>query len=400
MHSPEMTTADRWTLAFYGGGALSALVGQVWAAILHIPFPDDFPVWARAVIVAPAVAVIEVGGVAMAARGDLRRQLGETALGYRILSAAVALFAVLFNWFGHQDSIWLAFFFAGFSALAYGVWLLQSGDRRRDALRGKDKLADTAPVYGMWQTLREPLITRRARAIALESGVGLYESLRLARDERRRELRRKAISAAVEAIIRTSQKDPKRAQIAVTTYDMERLADEIEARTDYAGWADVIGQSLVPAGVKMASPELPAATAPEAGPEPLEEKPVSSPPAQSRHPLTSQAVAKMAAKNPDWKPTQIAAKLGMSESTVRRHLNTIRAAEMPPVTVAPMDVAAGLTVDGQTLDEVLADIREGRREPLTIGQIGALFGADEAWAGEQIRPYILQGRSLPVLTGA
>lgn len=358
MHSPELTSADRWTLAFYGGGAISALVGQVWAAADHIPFPDAMPVWARALVVAPAVAIIEIGGVAMAARGDLRRRLGESALGYRLLSAGVALFAVAFNWFGHQDNLWVAFFFSLFSALAYGVWLLQSGDRRRDALRGTDKMADTAPVYGVWQSLHEPAITRRARAIALETGVGLYESLRLARDERRRELRRRAISGAVEAIIRASQKDPKRAQIAVTTYDMERLADEIEARTDYAGWADVIGQSLAPAGVKMADAVTAETAAVEADAEPMPERPVSSPPAPVRHPLTKQSVAKMAARSPRPSAVEIAAKLKMSESTVRRYLKQIDEDAAANVTASGPVSAQPMTDADRELANVLGDIFE------------------------------------------
>lgn len=397
----QLTTADRWTYAFYGGGALAALVGQVWAAADHMPFPDTVPVWARALIVAPAVAVIEVGGVAMAARGDLRRQLGETALGYRLLSAAVALFAVGFNWFGHQADPWLAAFFAGFSALAYAVWLLQSGDRRRDALRGTEKVADTAPSYGLAQWAREYGITRRARAIALESGVGLYESLRLAREERRREERRKAISGAVEAIIRESQPDKKRAAIATTTYDMEALADRIEARADYDGWADLISASLVPAGAVPTAATAPEQPADEPVVEPLPDKPVSSPPSPPKHPLTAKEVAKVAAKNPTWKPRQIAAKTGLGETTVRRYLAQIKAAESTDTATAPTSAdGAAFTVDGQTLHEVLADIREGRRSPLTLRQIGELFGADEAWASEQMRPYILTGGSLPVLTSA
>lgn len=327
----QLNTADRWTYAFYGGGALAALVGQVWAAVEHMPFPDTVPVWLRVLIVAPAVAVIEVGGVAMAARGDLRRQLGETALGYRVLSACVAAFAVLFNWFGHQADLWLAAFFSGFSALAYAVWLLQSGDRRRDALRGTDKLAETAPVYGLIQWLREPVLTRRARAIALETGVGLYESLRLAKEERRRDERRRAISAAVAAIIRESQPDKRRAEIATTTYDMEALADRIEARADYDGWADLISASLVPVGATPTAATPPEEPADEPVVEVLPEKPVSSPPSPPKHPLTADAVAKVVARHPSWTPRQVAAKLNIGETTARRYMAQLRAAETPAV---------------------------------------------------------------------
>ena len=57
--------------------------------------------------------------------------------------------------------------FAGFSALAYVVWLLHSGDRRRDALRERNKLAKIAPVYGFWQWISEPRLTARATSFIL-----------------------------------------------------------------------------------------------------------------------------------------------------------------------------------------------------------------------------------------
>jgi hypothetical protein len=240
------TAADRWTYAFYGAGALSALVGQVWAAASHVPFPPTVPIWARWVIVTPAVAVIEIGGVAMTARADLRRRLGENAYGYRVLSAAVACFAVAFNWIGHDPGSWLAFWFAGFSSMAYVVWLFHSGDRRRDALRGADKLAQVAPAYGIWQWMREPQLTRRARSLAVEFGYGPHKSLREARRQVRDEARRAALAKHVETRIRARHKDAVRAEIAATTYDMDALAAAIESRADYPGWAAVIGADLAP----------------------------------------------------------------------------------------------------------------------------------------------------------
>jgi hypothetical protein len=51
------------------------------------------------------VAALELGGIALAARADFRRRLGETALATRVLSAAVAGFAVVFNWIGHPDRL-------------------------------------------------------------------------------------------------------------------------------------------------------------------------------------------------------------------------------------------------------------------------------------------------------
>ncbi|GAA1395098.1 ArsR family transcriptional regulator [Catellatospora coxensis] len=181
------------------------------------------------------------------------------------------------------------------------------------------------------------------------------------------------------------------------TEEMATEAYEQMARIERV--VEMTAPGYVPA--KMTPPSAPEEPADEVEEEPLSERPVSGPPATSRHPLTTQAVAKVAARNPSWKPAQIAAKVGMSESTVRRHLNAIRAAETPATVAAPAEHDAAVsTADGQTLLEVLADITAGRREPLTFAQIGELFGEDETWAMEHIRPHVMQGGSFQVLTSA
>src|SRR5262245_3440141 len=81
--------------AFYTTVALIALVGQSLAARDWLHWPLLFAV--------PAVAALELGGIALSALADVRRRLGERALAARLLSAAVALFAVAFNWIGHHD---------------------------------------------------------------------------------------------------------------------------------------------------------------------------------------------------------------------------------------------------------------------------------------------------------
>ncbi|WP_327007613.1 hypothetical protein OHA72_10275 [Dactylosporangium sp. NBC_01737] len=143
---------------FYLVVLLVALTGQVSGAViaLHIPL-----LWAI-----PAVGALELGGIVVLANADVRRRLGEHAIGSRILSAAIAVGAVAFNWLAHQDHL-LGGFFAGMSALGYLVWLTHAENSRRDRLRALGDLPPTTPAYellGHW--LRHPWLTRRARSLA------------------------------------------------------------------------------------------------------------------------------------------------------------------------------------------------------------------------------------------
>src|SRR5689334_22823942 len=92
--------------AFYATVALIALAGPRIAAHEWLGWPLVFAV--------PAVAALELGGIALAAQSDVRRRLGERAVAARVLSAAVAVFAVVFNWIGHTDHM-QGGFFAGMS---------------------------------------------------------------------------------------------------------------------------------------------------------------------------------------------------------------------------------------------------------------------------------------------
>jgi hypothetical protein len=250
----DTTSADRIALGFYGIAAVAALVGQTWAALdaLTKQMPTGWALVAIAIPVAMAAGVIELGGVATSALADLRQRKGERAIVLRLLSALVAAWAIGFNAYGHRASLPLAVGFAGFSAFAYVFWLAHSATRRRDALVKAGKLADTPPRYGFVQWVKEPALTRRARQLALENGLTIWASLAAAREEKRTADTRRAIGGTVEKIIRRSQKDPLLADIAVTTYDLDQLARLIEERADYAGWADEIGASLLPAGRRAA----------------------------------------------------------------------------------------------------------------------------------------------------
>lgn len=231
-----LTGADKVAYAFYATAATAALVGQVWAGVTHIPWPDEgFSPFLKIALVTPAVAVIELGGVATAALADLRRRKGEQAYAYRAMSLFAAIVALVFNVVGHwrPEERFLAFGFGGLSAFAYVLWLIHSSARRRDALRKAGQMATTGPVYGVVQWVREPKVTWSARAIALEHGLGLYESIRAARVQRRNNARRDAIAGTVAEYIRSEHQDERLAKIAETTYDADRLAGMLEDRINY-----------------------------------------------------------------------------------------------------------------------------------------------------------------------
>ncbi|MEI8407633.1 MULTISPECIES: hypothetical protein [unclassified Kribbella] len=254
-----LTGADKVAYAFYATAAAAALVGQVWAGVTHIPWPETgFSPFLKIALVTPAVAVLELGGVATAALADLRRRKGEQAYAYRAMSFFAALVAVVFNVVGHwrPEERFLAFGFGGLSAFAYVLWLIHSSARRRDALRRAGQMRETGPVYGVIQWAREPRVTWLARSLAIEHGYGLYESLRAAQHQIRNKSRREAIAGTVAEYIRSEHQDERLAKIAETTYDPDRLAGMLEERINY----EVITNKLT----KAISPP----------PEPAEDRPV------------------------------------------------------------------------------------------------------------------------------
>jgi hypothetical protein len=216
-----------------------------------------------------AVAAVELGGVALAMHADRRRQLGESAIPARILSAAVAVAAVVVNYTGHSDVQWQAWFFAGMSALGYTVWLIDSAARRRDALRATGDLPPAPPAYGFFAWSRHPWITRRARGLAMVNAeartaqarrlavpgapveplipaLTALASLARARDSVRADRRSQAISAALRTRI-ADHVDPTMAKIAVNTFDLDEIATRLAAGADYDGLTGILAAELVPA---------------------------------------------------------------------------------------------------------------------------------------------------------
>src|SRR5690606_25100362 len=124
------------------------------------------------------------------------------------------------------------------------LWLLHSGARRRDALRAAGHLDDTAPVYGWWRRLRHPVWCARAAELARSEGLGLHESLAEALRRMRAEKRRPAIARAVANVVRADHADPLMAEIASATLDLDRIAEVLERRADYDGWADRLAAAV------------------------------------------------------------------------------------------------------------------------------------------------------------
>lgn len=155
---------------FYIGLLITALYGSATAAThwAHLPF----------LVVLGPIALLEVGGVYLSAMADERRKLGEGAIAARAMSAAFAVSAALLNWFGHQaDGVKLAGFFAGISIGGYGVWLIRSGQRRRDQLRAEGRLPAAPPSYGA-RWFSSPFVTWQARQLAKANpSMGLYDSI-------------------------------------------------------------------------------------------------------------------------------------------------------------------------------------------------------------------------------
>jgi hypothetical protein len=260
---------------FYVVVLIVAMAGQVTGAVeaLHIPL----------VAAVPAVAALELGGIVVLANADVRRRLGERAIASRLLSVAIAAWAVAFNWLAHSNHL-LGGFYAGMSALGYAVWLMHTENQRRDRLRAKGDLPPTTPAYEVWSHwLRHPLLTMRAKSLAKENPrLGLYASIAAARAEVRRERRTAAISKVLHRKIRAAV-DPTTADIAVQVYDLDEIAGRLAEGADYTGLTALIAVDLTPARLGIATPAQPEPD-PEPDPEPVQALAVETPAALTAGP--------------------------------------------------------------------------------------------------------------------
>ncbi|GIF16860.1 hypothetical protein [Actinoplanes teichomyceticus] len=278
----------RWAYSFYAVAATGAVIGQTWVALDHLPWPPAVPLVLRVLAVLPFALCLELLAMALAAMADERMRLGERAYGLRAFSAVVAVVAVGIQVAGHWPDYYWSSVFGVLSGSAYALWMLHAAARRRDALRAAGKLADTAPDYGLWRRVRHPIWTARAAELAREGRrdpgtgawrpLGLYESLRAAELAIGDEKRRPAVARAVEHVVRADQRDPRMAEIAVRTLDLDRLAAELAARVDYHAWADRVAPAITaPAPLRADSDANSHAELPRADDEAVPEQPQQPP---------------------------------------------------------------------------------------------------------------------------
>jgi hypothetical protein len=326
---------------FYGAVALIALAGATGAAMRWLAWP--------LLAALGAVAALELGGITLSAWADFRMRLGERAYAARALSAAVAVFAVVVQYAGHPNRL-QAVFFAGMSALGYGVWLIQSGARRRDQLRAAGMLPAVPPAYGVMAWLRHPGLTRRARRLALaDPTLGLYGSLAAARAEVRAERRHAAIATALHTKL-SAAVDKTTAQIATNTFDLEAIARRLADGADYDGLAAILAADLDPARLTRQTTDTQTATDTDTGRQlsaqmtdtvtDTADRPEQPKPQVRRTPRkqsTGERVAAAKRRTPDAPAADIAKRLGVATRTVERHLSAIAAS------ASTTDMAAVLT---------------------------------------------------------
>lgn len=257
-------TTGHLRTGFYVVVLLIALGGQVSGAMEALDMPWE--------IALPAVGALELGGIVVLGNADVRRRLGENVLLGRLLSAAIALGAVAFNWLAHANHL-EGGFYGGMSLLGYLIYLMNSANKRRDRLRANGQMEATAPLYGTWQWLTHPGLTRRARALALTNAetrlgegpnpttavLGKLASLAAAREQVRAERREAGLAKAVRELVAAGAgKDM--AGIAVDTYDMDEIARRLADRADYDGLTTLLAGRLTAdklAGVVSGKAPLP-----------------------------------------------------------------------------------------------------------------------------------------------
>ncbi|BCJ71213.1 hypothetical protein CS0771_07570 [Catellatospora sp. IY07-71] len=250
-----------------------AWVGQVQFAMGVL----GWPLWAALVF----AAAFELTTAYVARLDFMARHDGDSGSIFRAATWVFALIAAGMN-YAHAAGPNMA---PTGAAVAYGLmsltgialWELLSLYRHRKHLRATGLLPAPLPRFGFARWSNFPAITWMARRLAIRDGHTTVET----------------------------------AWQASTAYWAERSAAKAGSKNSKTNAANT-------PPTKAAKPGRPAANGDASGePDP---RPVSAPPATGSRPNAAKDVAKLAAAHPDWKPSQIAARLKLSERTVRRYL--------------------------------------------------------------------------------
>ncbi|MBV1851896.1 DUF2637 domain-containing protein [Catellatospora tritici] len=250
-----------------------AWVGQVQFAMGVL----GWPVWAALVF----AAAFELTTAYVARLDFLARHDGDSGTVFRAATWLFALIAAAMN-YAHAAGPGMA---PTGAAVAYGLmsltgialWELLSLYRHRKHLRDTGLRPAPLPRFGLARWTNFPAITWMARRLAIRDG-----------------------HATVEA-----------AWQAATAYWTDRAAAK----------ATGMNAKTIAANTPPAKPVKVRTTAANGdGISEPDPRPVSAPPLPGGRANAAKDVAKVAAAHPDWKPAQIAAKLRLSERTVRRYM--------------------------------------------------------------------------------
>jgi len=252
-----------------------AWVGQVQFAMGIL----GWPLWAALVF----AAAFELTTAYVARLDFMARHDGDSGSIFRAATWLFALIAAAMN-YAHAAGPGMT---PTGPAVAYGLmsltgialWELLSLYRHRKHLRGEGLLPAPLPRFGFARWTNFPAITWMARRLAIRDGHTTVET----------------------------------AWQAATDHWAERAACKTASRNAKTNAANTPTHKPSRTGKAAASGDgnaIPIAA------------PVSAPLAAGVRPNAAKDVAKLAAAHPDWKPAQIAAKLKLSERTVRRYLPT------------------------------------------------------------------------------
>jgi hypothetical protein len=325
---------DRFTeTLFYAVVLVVALAGQVEAASQWL----DWPV----VFAAGAVMALELGGVVLLHWSYKRRKLGERVLFATVLSGAVALFAVGFNFFGHFADGYPTVaggFFSVMSALGYLVWLMLSAARVRDARREDGEMVVPPPAYGVWRWVRTPALTRLAAELhGRDPDLGLYGSLDAAQAEIAAAAKRQRVARLIRNRLRAAfgKKNRDAADFAIEQYDPDRVAELLIERADYTALVDVLDSQLL-------SPQRAAAIVGDVlDVEPLALEATVAATVATEPATESATVAATVATEPATEPATESATVASGEATEHATVaSTVAATERPTVAIEPATVEA------------------------------------------------------------
>lgn len=259
---PQHRAKSHWTtttlLVFFYLVALSvAGVGNSTGLmnLLHWPL----------LVAVPVVFVFELFAVVLTKLADERRMLGENAWAPRILAGGVAAFVIILQWLGHQDGpAVFRYLYCGSSALAFAVYLIHSGNRRRDRqYEESGEWPSPDPRYGLWQWWTDRSLTLEARALFRSTWIAdrkadggrrrmtAEESLAMARTARRTRARHKALIELVTTDMAEAYGKPI-ADVIKTGVPTDEAAEYLLEQMDWRAQMAVYAKRADPARLDAA----------------------------------------------------------------------------------------------------------------------------------------------------